>query len=68
MLLKNILMFKFNMEAVGKEMIFIDKDSFKQNSFNFANYKIMVGKGFYTSFQIWNEQLFLLIDTVSKVR
>ena len=56
------------MEAVGKEMIFIDKDSFKQNSFNFANYKIMVGKGFYTSFQIWNEQLFLLIDTISKVR
>lgn len=29
MLLKNILMYKFNMEAVGKEMIFLDKDSFK---------------------------------------
>lgn len=47
-------MFKFNMEAFGKEMIFLDKASFKQNSFDFNGqntlYKMMVGKGFYTSF------------------
>ena len=34
-LLKNILKDKFDMEASGREMIFLDKGSFKQNSFKF---------------------------------